>query len=465
MRDLIRRWVSFAPDLRSFRRQVILFAAVVSGVAALVLVLLVQLIMAGLSTRTADEMLATRTDAFVDSVRTASIGARIRVPPAVLDVGVAVYDGDGRLVAGRPPVRLAQTYREARPGVPRNAHAGHQPYRLLASTFTTPGGSHGTVVMTERLAPYEQTERYVLLLTLAAGVVLVAGATSVAAWASRQVLRPVSEMARTAEDWSEHHLSRRFDLGPPANEITALAATLDGLLEKVAHAIRTEQQLTGELAHELRTPLAVISGNAELLAQRTDLSEEAREDVREVRDACRRMAGTISSLLELARSGRVVDAEAGLAEVLDEVVAHLPAERRPAVSLPRPPTREHVRVPAELAVRVVYPLVENAVRFGGRVRLLVETTPAQCVVHVDDDGPGVDEAVRGHAFDPGLTTGTGSGLGLSLSRRIARSVGGDVVLGDPPRDWSTRFTVTLPRSRTAAGTVPDGPREGIPAGS
>ncbi len=67
-----------------------------------------------------------------------------------------------------------------------------------------------------------------------------------------------------------------------------------------------------------------------------------------------------------------------------------------------------------------------------------------CVaILVDDDGAGVAASIRDRLFEPGQTSGGGSGLGLSLARRIARSAGGDVRLDD--HDACTRFVVELPR--------------------
>ena len=74
-------------------RQIIVLAALISILAAVVLVFTVQLVLAGLSTRTADQVLANRAAALATSVRAASRGRTLTVPSSVLDVGVAVYDG------------------------------------------------------------------------------------------------------------------------------------------------------------------------------------------------------------------------------------------------------------------------------------------------------------------------------------------------------------------------------------
>ena len=71
-------------------------------------------------------------------------------------------------------------------------------------------------------------------------------------------------MTVAAEDWGAHDLERRFDLGPSRDELTGLAATLDGLLSRIAASRRHEQRFADDVAHELRTPLATLRAQAEL---------------------------------------------------------------------------------------------------------------------------------------------------------------------------------------------------------
>ena len=83
-------------------------------------------------------------------------------------------------------------------------------------------------------------------------------------------------MTSRAEDWGAHDLDRRFDLGPPRDELTGLAATLDGLLDRIAASRRHEQRFASEMAHELRTPIAGMRGRAELALERRDDATDGR---------------------------------------------------------------------------------------------------------------------------------------------------------------------------------------------
>ena len=432
----------------SFRRQIVVLTACVTAFAMGVLTLVLQLILATQTERDVARVLEDRADAVAGSTTTTA-GGGLEVPDADLDAGVVVYDADGVVVAGSVAPGLRSTYDAlARVDRPQVRDVGEET-RVRAAPFTTEAGVRGVVVVDERLTPYEQAERYALLVSLATGLLATSAAAAMAAWVTKRALEPVAVLASTAAEWSEHDLGRRFDLGEPSNELTSLAAILDTLLDKVSSAIRSEQRLTSELAHELRTPLTTIQGQADLTLLHPDLDPELRADLEEISAAARRMATTITALLHLARSDEslVEAASCSLGEVVGEVVRAVPAGPGGGTPVEVGPVDPHLRLalPHELAVRALAPVVANAVRFARtRVAVSVATTGGLVEVTVEDDGPGVVGA--DHVFDPGTTDGSGSGagLGLALARRVARSAGGDVELASA--SGPTRFVIRLPRA-------------------
>lgn len=437
--------------LGPFRRQIVVLTACVTALAMLLLTLVLQLILSGLSRGEVDRVLEQRADAVVSSVSAAS-DERLVVPDLDLDVGIVVYDAAGSRVAGTASPTLREQYDDLAMSAGRRQVAAGEGFRLLAEPFTTRSGLRGVVVVSERLAPYEEAERYALLVSLVTGALATAAAAAIAAWVVGRALRPVALLAGTAADWSEHDLGQRFDLGPPDNEITALAATLDTLLDKVAAAIRSEQRLTSELAHELRTPLTTIQGTADLALLRDELTPASREDLEQVAAAARRMAATVTTLLEMARTAPAVPEIAGMTSCsLAEAVRDALAAGGPQGAEVSTDVADHrLAMPAEVALRALAPVVDNARRHArSQVTVTARPTLAGLVdVIVTDDGPGVrlETGVdRGTIFEPGVTSGDGSGagLGLSLARRMARSVGGDVVLEQS--DDRTRFVVRLPQ--------------------
>jgi two-component system OmpR family sensor kinase len=432
----------------SIRAQLIAFTALSSVVAVVVLGVVVQLLLGRATDTAVSKVLTDRGAAVATAASKASTGSSITVPQTVLEAGVAVYDSEGVVVAGAAPESLDDQYQRVR-DTDRSRMLQVGDYaRVYALPFTTAGGTAGTVVVSERRGPYATAATYALLVTVGAGILLVSVSTGLVAYASKRALRPVRAMAATAEDWSEHDLGRRFALGDPTNEVKALGNTLDGLLDKVASTIRSEQRLTSELAHELRTPLAAVQGNVDLLLLGDGLDAQVREDLDEIHAACRRMSQTIASLIDLARNASpgARASSASVAEVVDEALR----DARPgavdrnvdiAVDINRDLTWS---VPLDLGVRALTPLLTNAARMAStKVRLSATSArDGSVAVVVEDDGPGIEKSRRDIIFRPGETSGGGAGLGLALSRRIARVSGGDVTLDAAP--GPTRFVLRLP---------------------
>ena len=427
----------------SFRTQIVALTATVTALAMLLLTVVLHLVLSNLGRRDVTRVLEDRSEAVVGSVQAASTGDRLEVPGEELDAGVAVYDASGALVAGSAPAKLQAVYDRLSTSDHVVTTGVGEESRIRAVPFRTDGGARGVVVVTERLAPYEEAEHYALLFSLVTGLFTTAAAAIAASWISHRALAPVAAMAETASDWSEHDLGRRFDQGPPTNELSALAGTLDTLLDRVAAAIRSEQRLTSELAHELRTPLTTVQGTADLALLRDGLTPEARTDLTEISAAARRMSATISALLELARNEATVVAssQSSLAEVVAEIL-ETTDDGRVRVEVDTPDVR--LAVPHALAVRALAPVVANAVRLAtSTVTLSAEPGPARTVdIAVVDDGDGVDPELADRLFEPGVTSGSGTGLGLAIARRVARSAGGELTLADagPP----ARFVLRLP---------------------
>jgi signal transduction histidine kinase len=422
----------------------IVLAGALAAFVGIVLVVLVQAIIEDSTTTAADRVLRDRAAQVV--VSTGGADGRPQVSPGSLGPGVVVYDETGARVAGAVPPALATPFedlsQETRARyVESSAGDG---YRLLSQPFGgSAGAARGVVVVAERLAPYEADEAQALWLSVAAVLTLVLVAVVLVAWASRRALAPVAEMARTADEWGAHDLGRRFDLGPPSNEIRLLAHTLDGLLARVQTAILDEQRLSAELAHELRTPLTALQATAELAAARTDVDAELREDLHDILAASREMSTAISVLLDIARGqGPTSSAAVPVLDVVEELV-ELHRSGGADVDV-------HLDVPRELMAsasaavvkRTLGPVVDNAMRHGRTVRVTATPTDRTLEVRISDDGAGVDDGPEEAIFLPGTSGVDGSGLGLPLARRVARSVGGDVVLERAA--GPTVFVVTLP---------------------
>jgi signal transduction histidine kinase len=302
------------------------------------------------------------------------------------------------------------------------------------------------------LAPYEQTRHTALVASALLALSAFVAVALAARWLISKALSPVARMTRQAGEWSEHNLERRFALGPPRDELTELAFTLDRLLDRLAASLRHEQRLSAELSHELRTPLASIAAEAQFALRHADLSEEGSQALRSIHECALRMGRTLETLIATAQAQldpqrATSDARAGARAAIE--AAQAVDDHDVAASLSVAPQDLRVAVEQDLVERILAPLLENARRHAtDRVKVSVARGSQGVMFTVSDDGEGIDGSELEAIFEPGrrargaVAVSSGAGLGLALARRLARSAGGDVRAEHS--DAGGRFTVQLP---------------------
>jgi signal transduction histidine kinase len=205
------------------------------------------------------------------------------------------------------------------------------------------------------------------------------------------------------------------------------------------------------MSHELRTPLAKLMAEAELALRRERSESDYRESLQAVLTNAQQIERIVETLLSAAQQELQAQGVANAVDVAEAVVAahsHDASSRGVELHLVETPERVRVGVDQDLAERILHPVVENALRYGrANVQVRVTRDGSSVVFAVDDDGPGVlddehetifEPAVRGSA---GHTSSSGAGLGLALSRRLARAVSGDV---EALPGASGHFVVRLP---------------------
>src|SRR5437868_4278256 len=129
-------------------------------------------------------------------------------------------------------------------------------------------------------------------------------------------------MTRQAADWSEHDLDHRFALGAPHDELTELAATLDGLLDRLSASLRHERRFSAELSHELRTPLARVLAESELALRRERTTQEYREALELIHGNAGQLSRTVDALVAAARYEAGGERGTADARAVAEAVAH-----------------------------------------------------------------------------------------------------------------------------------------------
>jgi signal transduction histidine kinase len=428
--------------------------ALAAGLA--VLTLAAMLLLSSRLHADAASVLHARAEAVLATLDTSRGRVDIGEPPndESLDRDAWVFDASGHALERAPASPAAVRAAIALAAAGRGQRTVRQ-VRLRALAIPTRGGGRrlGTVVAGISLLPYRHTQRIALFGMVVLDLFVLIGGVLIARRAVGVALRPVAAMTAQAADWSEHDLDRRFALGPPRDELTALSATLDSLLARIGASIRHEQRLAAEVAHELKTPLSGLRGEAELALREDSDGTELRGALASVVRGTDRMSAVIDTLLTAARGHAghgpgACDAQEAL-ETAAAVLRPLAASRGVALALPPHSRPLEVGADADTVAQALHPLLENALRHA---RSVVEVSLAdregEVVFAVRDDGRGVDPVVRGHLFEPGASSGGGAGLGLPLARRLARSCGGDVE--NVPATAGACFELRMPATGVAA---------------
>jgi two-component system heavy metal sensor histidine kinase CusS len=221
-------------------------------------------------------------------------------------------------------------------------------------------------------------------------------------------------------------------------EFKQLSQSFNQMLERLNDAFAAQRQFTGNAAHELRTPLALLQAQLELFsAEHPDMQPETAEFLSLLREQTERLTRLTKTLLEMSNLRQVARNERiRLAPMIEEIFTDLaPLSDKCGVTL----TAEGDGIMTgsdALIYRLIFNLTENAVKYnrpGGSVRVSVAQEPEKLLIRVSDNGCGIPEEYQQSIFQPFFRVDKsrsreygGAGLGLSLVWEIADIHGGSV---------------------------------------
>ncbi len=343
----------------------------------------------------------------------------------------------------------------------------------------------GTVIIAVPLAQTIATMTSLVRIEVGVSAAVLIALCAVALWTVRRGLRPLDDMAKTADAIASGDLSRRVEPADDETEVGRLGTALNAMLAQIERAFAEKstsearlRQFVADASHELRTPLTSIRGYAELLGKGAITEEEERSRaLHRVEHEAARMSGLVDDLLLLARldQGRPLDRiPVDLRRICRDAVGDAQVadpHRCVELSAPAPVS---VAGDRDRLAQVAHNLVRNALVHTGAgtpVRVEVSVEGSMGVLRVVDEGPGPTPEGLARVFDrfyraDRARTGMGTGLGLSIVRAIAEALGGHAWA--QPRDGvpGTVFGVSIPladASLTGAPTtrarVPRGPDE------
>lgn len=361
----------------------------------------------------------------------------------------AVLRPDGSLLAGHAGLQAPAPEEGARYRFSRITHQG-QALRAVVLNHDAPNAyrvviaqtTRARTVLVERLLIYSLAPQFVLLALLAT-------------WLWRGIdreLRPLGELRQTLEQRDAHDLAP-VPVARSSRELEQLGDTLNALLDRLAQSASAQREFAGNVAHELRTPLAGIRALADYgLAQQSH--SVWREQLESIALSQARASHLVDQLLALALAD---EGRTGLQREtlrLDElaqqaVLRHLARADAQGVDLGALGLDEAVTVEANAALveGILDNLIDNALRYGGRT-ITIEL--AGRTLAVVDDGPGIPpeaqrDLMKRWAQGPaGQKLGQGAGLGLAIVARYAKLLGAELGFAKPSDEGGLRVSIAFP---------------------
>jgi signal transduction histidine kinase len=312
------------------------------------------------------------------------------------------------------------------------------------------------------LTEHDRSLSFLSRILISAGLLTILAAFGIGWVLAGAALRPIQRITQTAQDiGKESDFSRRVIYQGPKDEIGELATTFNSMLarlqdayQRVSEALRMQRSFVADVSHELRTPLTTVRGNLALLRHDPPLPASEQADIlRDVEEESDRLTRLVNDLLVLARA----DARPSLAR---EVVAIQPIIQEACRQAGRiDETREIYQEVPDLSVlgdrdaikQILLILLENALKYSqDAVHVTAEPTVSAVVIHVRDEGNGIDPQILQHIFErfyrgENNANIPGFGLGLPIAQSLINAQGGSIQVESQPGAGTT-VRISLPEA-------------------
>jgi heavy metal sensor kinase len=319
----------------------------------------------------------------------------------------------------------------------------------------------GVVQVAQSLRQIDRSLDALLWALVGGGLITLLAAARGSLWLARAALQPIDQVSATAgRILRAEDLHQRVPDATTNDEVGRLIRTINGMLERMERMFSAQQRFTADVAHELRTPLAAMRGNLEIL-RRGALNDPQMlaESLQDIERETLRLTRMANDLLVLAQADAGLPLRLGPVQ-LDEVLIEVYRELRPlagdsalAIDL-----RDEIALTGDRdrIKQALLNLVANALQHApvGKVTISLRREQNCALLAVQDSGPGIPEQQQALLFDRFFRgdqsrSQGGAGLGLSIVKWIAEAHGGQVSVESGPGRGST-FCLKLPIQPDAA---------------
>ena len=369
---------------------------------------------------------------------------------------IRMLDSRGQIYAETPGMSQLLSP-EIFPGAhqPESALRGVKRYRAgpkLFSLVTLNGESGGQVYalqLAQDRSSDERVEREFAVLSIIILSASIAVAAVIAVMVTRRGLRPLREMTQSIARVGPTHLKERLAPADWPHELQPLAHAFEDMLKRLDDSFTRLSQFSADLAHELRTPIANMLGEAQVALTRDRSAAEYREIIESTIGECERLSGIVDNLLFVAR----VDAERESVErkrfdaraAVERIAAFYQTAADDRHVTIRCSGEAQIYADPNLFERALGNLLDNALRFtpeNGSIEIVLSENNASFEIAVTDNGSGIASEHLPRVFDrfyraDSSRSSDGAGLGLALVKSIAELHGGSATIQSQPGQGTT----------------------------
>jgi two-component system OmpR family sensor kinase len=335
--------------------------------------------------------------------------------------------------------------------------AGSLTLRFWAVPIRVAGSFQGAVLLASPMDAIQQSLASLLWILLAVFLVLTPPAVFGGYMLARRALQPIASMSAQMQRISSANLQQRVEDPRTGDELQELAYTFNSLLDRLGQAFERERQLLGDVAHELKTPLATMRVGIEVTLDRPRQESEYQAALKESLVDVDSMTRALQNLLDLAWA-RAQDARGEAQRISLSLLLENRVRSLQTMAHVKGISIHHAIAPGlwvqaheDKLSRAMLNVLDNAVKYtpeGGSVRVILEEADGSARLWVEDDGPGIPAEDLPHVFERFYRGSTsrqtlGSGLGLAITQAVVQAYRGTIGI-ESSAGAGTTVTITLP---------------------
>lgn len=312
---------------------------------------------------------------------------------------------------------------------------------ILFPVIKENGAAYIVQVGTSLRKSYQSLEKLTIILLIAAPFMLILSSL-VGYLILTRAFKPVKSVVRTVRRINTEDLSLRVDSKGKADEIGELIDTFNRMIERLEQSVHRIKEFSGDVSHELKTPLTIIRGEMDVTLRRERDGKEYKEVFKSVYEEVKKLETIIDNLLFLSKAdleqSRAAFYKTPLYEILINEVEKMKtlADRKNVKFIIKEMVALYINGDSLMLERLLMNLLDNAVKYtpeGGEIRVSLKRENRYALMEIQDSGIGIPEDALPHIFDrfyrvdkSRANRGRGSGLGLAIVSQIAVLHGADI---------------------------------------